>query len=63
MKKENHTSDNNERNAELFFSTASFELLVQIMNRTVSARKLAKNELEKRGFNRYGRWIGMDERD
>ena len=49
-----------DKNPEFLFSTTDTELLVQIVNEDIDPNLLAHRELQKRGLNKEGRWVGFD---
>ena len=58
-----HTGDKplrDDKNPEYLFSTTDSELLLKIVQKEIHPRELALKELEKRGLNKEGRWIGFE---
>lgn len=47
-------------NPAYLFSRTHVDLLVQIANGTIRTKYLARGELEKRGLNREGLWVGFE---
>lgn len=48
-----------ELNPICLFSTTATLLLVQIVTSQIDSKKLAEQELQKRGLNNEGNWIGF----
>lgn len=46
-------------NPEFLFSLTDTELLVSILNRSIDSIELARNELQKRGCDENGIWVGF----
>ena len=44
---------------EFLFSLTDTELLVSILNRSIDSIELARNELQKRGCDENGIWVGF----
>ena len=51
-----------ELNPIYLFSTTATSLLVQIVTSQIDAQKLAAEELQKRGLNHEGTWIGFSKK-
>ena len=49
-----------DQNPLYLFSRTHVDLLVQIANGTLRTKKLALRELEKRGLNKEGLWVGFE---
>jgi hypothetical protein len=49
-----------EQNPQYLYSLTHPALLSQIVNGTIDSRKLAEEELKKRGLDKDGKWIGFD---
>jgi hypothetical protein len=49
-----------DKNPQFLFSTTHTSLLIEIVKGSINAEKLALKELEKRGLNKNGRWVGFD---
>jgi hypothetical protein len=47
-------------NPEYLFSRTHVDLLVQIAKGTLRTKKIARKELEKRGLNKEGLFVGFD---
>ena len=64
--KKQHRKENpnlpDDLNPDFLFSTTRTEILVQITNKGINARKIAKEELSARGLNKEGKWVGFYER-
>lgn len=48
-----------ESNPIYLFSTTSTTLLVQIVNTKINAKQLAEKELQARGLDHKGDWVGF----
>lgn len=48
-----------ELNPTYLYSTTATSLLVQIVTNQIDTKKLAEEELQKRGLNTDGAWIGF----
>ena len=44
------------------FSTTATSLLVQIVKNEIDAQKLAEQELQRRGLNHEGSWVGFSKK-
>lgn len=51
-----------ELNPIYLFSTTAISLLVQIVTSQIDAKQLAQEELQKRGLNSEGNWIGFSKK-
>jgi len=48
-----------EKNLLFLFSTTDTLLLVQIVNRKIDVYQTAQDELQKRGLDEHGNWVGF----
>jgi hypothetical protein len=48
-----------ELNPQYLFNLTATELLVQIANGTIDAKKIASQQLQSRGLNLKGVWVGF----
>jgi hypothetical protein len=64
--KKQHRKENpnlpDDLNPDFLFSTTRTEILVQIANKDINPREIAKEELAARGLNKEGKWVGFYER-
>ena len=49
-----------DKNPIYLFSTTDTELLLAIVKDSIDPKKLAMKELQNRGLNMDGRWVGFD---
>jgi aromatic ring-opening dioxygenase catalytic subunit (LigB family) len=61
--KTNHMNElPDELNPIYLFSTTATTLLVQIVTNQIDAKQLAEEELQRRGLNHDGSWIGFSKK-
>lgn len=49
-----------ELNATLLYASTHTKLLIQIVKGTIDSKKLAEQELQNRGLDKNGKWVGFD---